>query len=219
MATELERFGLRNASGPFDWLISDDLSKIFGLMKNSFEDFLNEEFLYQIKSSPSRYKNTKYEVYFFHDFTNDIFAKQIEAVSQKYKRRIDRFLSDIGEPTLFLRYIVSSNEYNYILNHFSEVLEVVKSFNAENNIIFICNEEIALDKSKEYIYTVEKDENDVVARNFLDKNEELRNYLLSDIFDSSLRAKNLERYENKGQKEDVGHPVAVPYVHDKVIDI
>ena len=45
VAMELEKKGLRGASYPFDWLISDSFECVISEIENGFGDFLNLEFL------------------------------------------------------------------------------------------------------------------------------------------------------------------------------
>jgi hypothetical protein len=71
VAEELEKYGLRNASFPFDWIISD-FEGVINCIKTEFEDFLNPTFLSQDFTDRSHYLNTKYNFYFFHDFNKYI---------------------------------------------------------------------------------------------------------------------------------------------------
>ncbi len=43
VARELERVGLRNASYPFDWIISTDFKQVIKLIENNFENFLSKK--------------------------------------------------------------------------------------------------------------------------------------------------------------------------------
>lgn len=49
VALELERKGVRDASYPFDWLISD-FQGVIKVIENRFYDFLNIDFFLRIKS-------------------------------------------------------------------------------------------------------------------------------------------------------------------------
>lgn len=179
-ALEFKKIGVRKASLPFDWLISSEFENVLKLIKNGFEDFLNPEYMYQLKDHPKYYRNVKYEIDFYHDFDEYIsFDEQIDAVTQKYKRRIDRFFALIQKPTLFIRYISSQKEAEYIKENYNAVLGFLKEFNEQNDILFVANKEIEL--ANEKVFFVEKDENDTVARKFLDKAPELKQYILGNI--------------------------------------
>lgn len=105
IAQELERFGLRDASYPFDWIISD-IEGVFQCIDNNFDGLLDINVLTQSDKHRMYYKNTKYDFYFFHDFDKYMsLLSQIDQVKKKYERRIERFYRNIQEPTLFLRYI------------------------------------------------------------------------------------------------------------------
>ena len=109
-AMEFERLGCRKYSFPFDWLITPDFNIVIDLIENNFADFLNEEYLNQIKQYPSYYRNIKYNIDFYHDFSPlKSFDSQISEVSEKYQRRIERFYKQIDTPTLFCRYITQAD--------------------------------------------------------------------------------------------------------------
>ena len=64
VALELERIGLRSASYPFDWTISD-FEGVIDAIENNFIHFLDYEYLYQNKEIHSHYRNKKYRISFF----------------------------------------------------------------------------------------------------------------------------------------------------------
>ena len=114
VAMELERIGLRSASFPFDWLISD-FEGVIKLIENHFDDFLAYENMAQHKLYPNYYKDTKYGMQFYHDFSAfRSLESQLPRVKNKYDRRIERFYNSIIYPTLFLRYISSESEKIWI---------------------------------------------------------------------------------------------------------
>lgn len=179
-AMELEKIGRRPFSLPFDWLITSKLSAIIELINNGFEDFLNEEYLFQLKEYPQYYRNIKYNIDFYHDFSPFVsFDCQINKISEKYNRRIERFYNTIKQPTLFLRYI-TEKDIEYISENYEYILNALKAFNPQNDIIFVANNDVSLGLQSEIpIYYVEKDANDIVSRRFLDTNRELLQYILS----------------------------------------
>lgn len=201
VALELERMGLRSTSSPFDWCISE-FKGVINAIDNHFEEYLAYEVLAQDKESHGRYKNEKYNVAFWHDFNKYVSLKeQISDVQKKYDRRIERFYENICEPTLFVRYISDelltsegkSEELEYIESNYIKILSLLKSYNSENEIIFIANKGVNSDLIK--IYQVEKDENDVVARKPITKNDELFAFL--NQFEYKEKESNLIRYKNK----------------------
>lgn len=174
VAQELERIGLRDASYPFDWLISDFIGVITSI-DNHFKDFLKYDYLAQMRVNPRYYINTKYGFQFYHDFNPyQPLKKQIRKVRKKYKRRIKRFYKSISYPTLFVRYIENVDELKWIEANYNSIVQLIKSFNPHNSIVFISNDELKSDKLRHY--TVKKDENDTVARKPFTKNEELNKF-------------------------------------------
>ncbi len=63
VASELERYGLRGESYPFDWVISD-FGGVVEAIQNNFSNFLDYDFLAQSSLNHSVYENTKYNIRF-----------------------------------------------------------------------------------------------------------------------------------------------------------
>ncbi len=204
VAMELEKLGLRTESSPFDWVISD-FEGVMSAIENQFVDFFKYEYMSQNMNSRECYKNTKYNIKFFHDFDKyKPLKEQLPGVQEKYKRRINRFYQSIKEPTLFIRYISDEEKENgiskellYIERNYDKILSVLKSYNEKNDILFIANEGVL--SSKLTIYNVQRDENDVVARKPICKNS-----ILFEKFSAIQmpgKQENITRYENKQKKK------------------
>lgn len=211
VAIELEKLGLRTESSPFDWVISD-FEGVMSAIQNHFEDFLKYEYLVQSKQDHTCYKDTKYNIKFFHDFDKytDL-KKQLPKVQEKYTRRINRFFKSITEPTLFIRYISDvetiegvSKELIYIEKNYDCILKTLKSFNENNDILFIANEGVLSEKLT--IYNVKKDENDLVARNPISQNPFLFNKFTS--IDLEYKEENIGRYIKKEREKK--------YIHNRI---
>ncbi len=181
-AMEFEKINRRAFSLPFDWLITPELSVVIDLINNRFEDFLNEDYMFQFKEYPEYYRNKKYNVDFYHDFSPfKRFDSQIQEVAKKYNRRIERFYTIIKQPTLFVRYI-TKKDVEYINKNYDSILRLIKSFNPQNDILFVANNDIHLNiQTANAVYYVERDLNDAVARNFLSVNDELSQYILNNV--------------------------------------
>lgn len=226
VALELERIGLRDCSSPFDWCISE-WEGVERAIDTHFKDFLMYENMYQDRKKRKNYMDVEYGISFFHDF-NDYkpLKMQMKKVKQKYNRRIERFYKNIQEPTLFIRYISSESEareIDYLEDNYEEILNKLKSYNENNNIIFIANDGIVSDKLE--IYNVSKDENDTVARNFLEKNKKL--YDLLNGYEYSLRDANYHKFLEKQEKKEnflknkannLSRKMFGKYIHDKQYD-
>lgn len=177
VAEDLKKLGLRDCSYPLDWCFSDDFSGIISAITLKFENFVSKDFLLQHDSHRSRYYNEKYKLSFYHDFTKYLpLNKQIEDVAAKYSRRITRFFKDISEPTVFFRYIISKNYYDYIFHEHKNIDALLKSFCSDNRIIYLCHSDLLKNCDVEW-FLLEKDENDWITRNPLTKNVELRKML------------------------------------------
>lgn len=81
----------------------------------------------------------------------------------------------------------------YIEEIYEQILELLKSFNPNNDILFIANDEVQ--SSKLTIYDVTKDSNDKVARNPIGKNPTL--YKIFSDAEVPNKQKNIECYLEK----------------------
>jgi hypothetical protein len=195
VASELERIGLRSCSSPFDWCISD-WKGVEDAINNNFVNFLDYDTLRQSSIEHSIYQN-EYKIIFFHDFNKyDSLKKQLKVVQEKYERRIKRFYKNITEPTLFIRYISNENgrdEIDYLEINHDKIIQNLRRYNKNNDILFIANSEIKSCIIE--VYQVDKDINDSVARRPLDKNKELYELLNSFIY--ADRDNNLKKFQEK----------------------
>ncbi len=204
VALDLERMGLRNESSPFDWVVSD-FEGVITAIREHFADFLNYNYLAQNEKSHGIYKNTKYNITFHHDFDKyKALTRQIDAVQKKYARRIERFYKTITKPTCFIRYISDeeticgkSKELMYIEENYEDIIKLIKSFNPENEIVFIANNGVLSEKIN--IYNVPKNKDDWVSRRPLYKNSELFERFNS--ADTANKQENIERYQKKQKRK------------------
>lgn len=201
VALELERVGLRDSSMPFDWLITDNFEKVIELIDTHFMSFLVEDSLHQDETNKAYYHDYDNGISFYHDFTGLIdIGEQIESVRNKYMRRIEKFYQKISYPTLFIRYVASQQEADYISMYSERIISVLRSQNKQCDIIYISNQGIKF-VNLNNVYSVDVDDDDNVARRFLEKNKNLRKMLNSNIYDLGLRKKNLTFFWRKKIKK------------------
>lgn len=194
IAMDLEEYGFRNKSYPFDWLITD-WEAVEYYLNNEFLNFFDKKFLSQRIENPNVFVNTLLGQKFYHDFDKKKnFDTQYDLVKDKYDRRIRNFLKDINEPTIFIRYIANQNELDYIEANLNKLSELVKQHNQNNIIIFIGNDDLIAKTLK--IYLVAKDENDYVCRKPFEKLPQLVTFL-NENFEKERKEKNLEFYHKK----------------------
>lgn len=206
VAMELERYGFRNASYPFDWLVTPRFDCVIDAIDTYFEGFLDYDALEQDPVKRQIYHNRNIHCSFVHDFNKYTpLSDQLPDVSDKFKRRIDRFYRDISEATLFIRYINDedltsdgrSSELVWIENNLDRIFGSIRHDNPENDILWIANTGVTSDRIQ--IYNVEKDAGDNVARRPFEKNPELGQ--LFDSFEIPDREQNLQRYLDKEQRK------------------
>lgn len=203
----MERIGLRSASYPFDWLVTPDMEQIMRMIDTGFTDFIKEADLRQKEVGSDIFINSSNGFHFVHDFKGSVsLHDQMPEVNDKFKRRIDRFLTDICDPTLFVRYIADESrteegdikDLKWTEDNLDSIMATLRSFNTENDIIWIANDGVDSLLIPD-IYYVAKDDNDSVARRPLDKNESLRVLLTESYYPD--RDKNLEVYRKKQRKK------------------
>lgn len=144
-AMQLEKFGFRKSSYPFDWLIIRDFVLVLQLIKTGYDGtcFLKKEFFAQAEKKKMYYKNIRTSVRFLHDF--DAYRSldmQWDSFQDKYIRRMNRFQEAILTPTLFIRYVGGEDELNYISNNIELIDSVIKEKCNENEIIYVCDKDL-----------------------------------------------------------------------------
>ena len=180
VASECERIGVRTTSLPFDWLITDSFERVLFLIENRFSGFLTKDNLQQeVDVNPKYYYDPENCIHYYHDFKLiQPFDDEYISVREKYDKRIHRFYDIISEPTIFIRYVCSDKEMRFIEDNYNYVNSVLKSFNSDNVIYFILNKDFAVYKEIPNLFFVDKDNNDNVARKFLEKVPDLSNDLV-----------------------------------------
>ena len=198
---ELERVGLRNGSYPLDWIISGSFKSVITMIENHFEGFIDKNNLFQeFDINPSYYYNKACNVHFYHDFSPyKSLDCQYDYFAKKYSRRIDRFYETVKHPTIFIRYCMNLEDLEYIKINQQQILTLLKTFNSQNEIIYIAHTGKHFDI--ENIYYVEKDVGDGVARTFLKKLPELREHLTACSILTYNIGCNLKRYRKKKIKK------------------
>ena len=144
-------------------------------------------------------KNTKYDIKFFHDFKKGYsIYEQLPEIKEKYNRRIQRLYKTIEKSTLFIRYIKDEEELFYIIHNLEDIKKFIKSFNLNNDIIFICNNDLNDKVSNQNIYWVEKDNNDSVNRHFLKSLKSLKKFIKKNVYYNKMeRVKNIILYKKE----------------------
>jgi hypothetical protein len=155
IAYQLQKLGKKKESLPFDWIRCYPISSVLHLIQNNFSDlligikYIKEDtkfpFIEDIEGGGDTfdtitmldtkiYKNDKLGISFFHDFKEGIDVKD---VIQKYQRRIERFYSEVKNPSVFIR-----DELNFKVGDiplYNELYDKLKEYNNENRLVLIIN--------------------------------------------------------------------------------
>ncbi len=199
VAIDIQEFGLRDFSYPFDWLITSKFEKVISLISSSFDGFMEYDNMYQNRKKREQYKDIQNDISFYHDFSPfKSFDIQYRDVKEKYKRRIERFYNNIKNPTLFIRYIRDIDELRYIEKKYDDIDKIIKGFCPENDIIFIANDNI--NSSIITLYNVPIDSGDVVSRHPFKSNHQLEEFFKSvnnSNYEKNISFLNKKHRDNK----------------------
>ncbi len=112
IAFTLRKSGLRKAAFPFDWLVTADHDRFIKIFEEDFEFFIDEKSLNWVPEIHNSFKNSRYEVFFYHEAPKEAkwkneeeFKQHINAIKIKYDRRIYRLrkLKQYPGKVFFLR--------------------------------------------------------------------------------------------------------------------
>lgn len=133
--------GFRSESLFFDWTDSN-LKDNIALVRNDFNDFLNESLLTQdYKDQPHIITNTKYNLSYVHVFDRKTtFCRQYKKVKKYLERRIVRFKKALSDKCMLLYYCRKPDEAIWIGNHQQFIEAFCDEFNCD--IVFIVNDKI-----------------------------------------------------------------------------
>lgn len=139
VAYNLEKFGYKEETLPFDWIRTPNFSTIVNLIENNFRDFLNPKLLSYNENDDIKYyfKNKLTKCEFVHECEEENFTN----IEKKYKRRIERFYDKIksNNRIVFIRDIYRHNySKNYIdANSLISFNNIIKQINPELEYVFI----------------------------------------------------------------------------------
>ena len=193
-ALELQRYGLRDGSYPFDWNIST-IRPTLAMVESGFGGFLERDRLYRDAAHPGIIRDTGSGINLYNDFDPALsIEEQYEVVRKKYSRRIQRFQRATTEPTLFVRYMLDFDEFAYLDANMSDVMALLRRTNPQNDLLLVGNADLPTTCGGLKVYAVAVDDGDVVARKFMRKNAQLSRRLLGLNYPLGLRLRNLLKH-------------------------
>lgn len=193
-ALELERYGLRDSSYPLDWLTCP-LESTLELIESGFKHLVQPEHLVRDSVYTNIVHDAESGIAFYHDFDPaQTVESQVDGVKDKYERRSRRCCTAITEPTLFVRYIMNPDEFDYLDENMDDVLSVLRQSNPQNHLLLVGNSDIPSACGGLEVFQVEPDDGDTVARRFAAKNRRLGLTLLALPYPFAVRLRNYVRY-------------------------
>lgn len=129
---------VRRYSGPFDWVITPHFKNVIDYLRNQGKNQLNKNNMYQLYKGTFQYYDMAYDTLYVHDFDDMLpLSFQLGHVKRKYQRRSKRFFKCIQNKTLFIRYCYLTEDINYVESNYEIIIRTIKSFNKDNEIVFI----------------------------------------------------------------------------------
>lgn len=75
VAVSMSKYGLRNWSGVFDWLVTGNFNIVLHLIEHNFKDFMLKESLENLPNNKNAFQDKKFGIIFIHDL-EDIFMNR-----------------------------------------------------------------------------------------------------------------------------------------------
>lgn len=135
MASSIGKNGVRNCSGPFDWVWTD-LEYLMKCIDNDFSDFLVKDNINYDVHNATVFEDTLYKIQFFHDVKHNL-ETEYEEIYKKYMRRIERFREMIADKACFFRLVKDQKELKYISENVDDINLILKRKNEDNRIIYL----------------------------------------------------------------------------------
>lgn len=137
VALELDRYGLRDGSYPFDWIICP-IEPTLAAVASYPEELINPATLERDATNAYIVHDTATGIDYYHDFRADEpIEDQIERVRAKYRRRAQRLTEAMSQSTLFVRYIADRAEFDFLNDNMATVLSTLRSANQSCDLMLI----------------------------------------------------------------------------------
>jgi len=206
-ALELERFGFRDGSYPFDWVICNCFESALELLESGFDGVLDAQNLQRDRTHAYIVHSVRPSVDLYHDFDPRLpIEDQLDLVRAKYRRRVRRLEQAMARGALFVRYVAASDEFDYLRENMPSVLSRLRRFHPANDLLFIGDVSLPPECAGIPIYRVKADEGDVVARRFADKSRPSRRKLLTLDYPLIQRVRNYWRYRRHSPRRQPSRP-------------
>lgn len=185
VASALGKYGLRSASGPFDWCTSDFMRGVIPHIENNFAEFMLYENLEISYKGDNIFDDIKYKINYNHDVVSTL-AEDYTLIIEKYSRRIEVFRAMLKKPTCFVRGCWGMEELSAIVENEERIKKALKLDDGNELIIvvprFIFNQKPIKTSFKMFIvetnisgFALGREE----SRSFFDTNKELVDFLIS----------------------------------------
>lgn len=189
-AASLQKLGVRDTSGPFDWYFSP-LDKVLLCIENHFENLLLPENILLDPEYDHKFTDILYDFVYYHEKRLDgkkgksdkTVMELLPIIRERYNRRINRFYEFIKEPTCFIRAVKTPNEISYINTNEMKIVNLLKKYNPQNEFIYIIPQTFLspnIQISFKNYYLVDKYlTSDGGSGELILRNKALTNYILS----------------------------------------
>lgn len=165
-------------------------------LENDFADFMERENLELVDGKVKEFKDAKWGILFNHDVHISL-EKEYDDIYKKYMRRIKKYRKALREGACLIRAIRDEEELKYIYENANHIEEVIKSYNKNNEIIYLMLENIrfcppANFDEKMFILKIAeyRGTNNEVLRSLFDTNPDFIDYCINS-YDARRRKVNL----------------------------
>lgn len=195
VAASMSKYGFRSFSGPFDWCKSNFIEGVIPLLETDFQDFMLYENLKVSEGSGEKiFDDLKYKINYNHDVKESL-KEEYNDIYEKYQRRIERFRTEIKNPTCFIHGVRTMEELTSIREYEERITRVIKKY-SDNEIIFVIPKHIY--EANPLKLNFRHFEVDIASdwldretgRSFFDSNVELISFLEKN-YDSDKRKDNM----------------------------
>ena len=189
MAASMAKYGFRNWSGPFDWIVTQQFEYVLSFMENDFSGFLQKENLRAVTDCENVFEDTSCGFLFKHD-GNLLDPCIYEQAYQKYQNRIKRFLIETEKETCFLRYIKWQSQFDYVLENVEYIRSIIKRRNKNSIVVFPIGIGLQMPKKFPFPYFEVFGHDEDKINDFLNHSQEFIRFCFEN-YDKTLIAKNL----------------------------
>lgn len=216
LITKRKTYYIKNSS-IFNSIYIENISTIFDMFKNRFEDFLKPEDIIINENNPTMISNdvTKYHLYntkyrykYFHNFNVEKMFKladfNLQTFASVFKLYVDEFVKQITQnKCVFVYFVQNNDEVESVNRHFKEFNNIIRSFNLNNEMWYFvgndlnkieCSNTVVFEASTNECLNMKSKYNDIVykLKTIIDRTNSKNHFVK--IFDKQIGITKYDKY-------------------------